>query len=106
VSAAPDAETLQEHSGFPNQLTGLALRRAHHEDEAFGLIPGGENSLGGGEGGLAPLARTVQDDLPGAGVEDESLLGVGVNVQALAGEGDRVERVTEVKNGGHSLIRR
>ena len=101
ISAAPDAEARQERSGFTDQLTGLPFSRAHDEDEAFGLMPGGEDGLSGGEGGLAPLAGTVQDDLLGSGREDEGLLGVGLKVQALAGEGDRVERVADVKKRGH-----
>ena len=40
-------------------------------------MPGGEYGLGGGEGGLAPLAGTVEDDLIGARGEDEGLGGVG-----------------------------
>ena len=64
-------------------------------------MPGCEYSLGGGERGLAPLAGAIQDDLLGAGGEDEGLLGVGLKVQAFTGEGDRVERVADVKKRGH-----
>ena len=67
--------------GFADQLGGLALGGAEDEDEAVGLMPGGEDGLGGGEGGLAPLAGAVEDDLPGTGGEDVGLLGVGLKAR-------------------------
>src|ERR1700736_2177223 len=60
-----------------------------------------QQAWGGGEGGFAPLARTVEDDLVRAGGEDEGLGVVGEKAQALAGERDGVERVTEIKNWRH-----
>src|SRR5437870_4922127 len=94
---------------FPPSLRGLTPSRdknvagggAHDQNEAFRLMPGGEHGLGGGESGLAPLARTVEDDVLGSGGEDEGLDGVGLKVEALASEADGVEGVADVKKWGH-----
>jgi hypothetical protein len=44
--------------------------------------------FGCGDGGLAPLARAIQDALVGVGFEDFGLAGVGVEAEAGADEVD------------------
>jgi hypothetical protein len=101
VATAPDAEAGQEHSGLTDELSGLTGSRAEDEDEGFGLVPGGEDSVGGGEGGLAPLAGTVKDHMLRAGCENGGLDGIRVKGEAVASEGDGIEGVADVKEWRH-----
>src|ERR1019366_3692273 len=82
IAARTDAETEQEGGGFTHELTALAGGGAENEGEAFGVMPGGEDGAGGGDGGLAPLAGAVEDDLLRAGGEDEGLAGIGMKAEA------------------------
>ena len=59
VTFGAEAEAAEEQGGFVDEFAGLAGGGADDEDEAFGVVPGGEDGAGGGDGGLSPLAGAV-----------------------------------------------
>jgi len=64
-------------------------------------MPGGEDCLRGGEGGLAPLAGAVEENELRPGREEIGLDGVGTKGEAILGEADGVEGVTDIEERGH-----
>jgi hypothetical protein len=75
--------------GLEEQFFGLASGRTADEDGVIGVGPGVEGGFERGDGGFAPLARTVEEPAAERGIEDLAL--AGMEVEAKERFGERIE---------------
>ena len=95
IAARFDAQLAQKKGGFADELGALAGRGAGDEDKRAGLAERNVDGFGGADGGLAPLARAVEDDAIGVAVEDLGLEFVGDEAEDIPGKCLGTEAVCE-----------
>ena len=71
---------------FHDEFAGLAGGGAGDDDEGFGGGEGEVEGADGGDGGLAPLAGAIDDEI-GVGIDEHGGLG-GVGLEVELGDGE------------------
>ena len=90
VAAEGQAEAGDEAPGFAEELAGLALARANDEDHGVRHEEAAVNGFERDDGGLAPLARAVEQAAGAVGGEDLGLAHFRGKAESLASEDDGI----------------